>query len=1128
MKKKRLLIGLLSVSMMFAAGTAIAGCESDPPVVNPPIEKPEDEHKAPVVTVNPATVEINAGEEFEPLFGVTAKDENGNEVNVIVKDDGGFDVDTEGTYTITYAATANGLEGTATRTLKVNRALAALTLEVRENKLGEQKWQGNTLNFKHHHYSELETNTELPAQSGVFKNASDAEIVLSVEGGYGVSAVIDKNGVVVEGRDGANGRLVNAANPTRAGSSATTLTVGGEEVTVVSAFAKELHIPAGGFAIVVQTNYVGTTVDTDGRGFMNYNVIGEVGNVVRLGWADAEEGVFLTTYVNQGPTVTGNTPVFVVPGSAFDPLTALKEGITVKDDNGTFDISDDVTLTVDSITVEANSDFDINTVGDYTFNLVASDGEKSTNFTRVVKIVDESFITKVSIGTENNSISVLNTAVCKDTELTAIGSYAFIIYTYEFKSEHSELGFANGYGEAYVVDKYGKILRTYDGANGNYYDADNLNGLKDATKCDPKLYAQQAYASLAEGEILFIAPHSTANSAAGGSRHFFSQLGNRTKIGATFTFTGFDFEEKPYVFTVGEGEKAKSNTALESKYAFNDTAVNASTASKYGMIVFTQDFSGTVVTNGSGVAIVLDKYGKLIKLYDAANGGYYEGDATKKALPFNLSTTNYATYAFENLSAGETLVIFPHSGTEENPRAFGLSLRSNDYIGKYVTLTGVEFADPNAEPAEETSIKIGDNTFKIQTEKVAVNPDAAGSADVAIFTTAYSGAGFANGYGIALIIKDGKIVRVYDGISAKLTSAEQPAGGAGCTATGYLTEALASLKAGEYALVGLNNGEHLFREFLRTAENRVLEKEVTVSGIDFSAVNKDLAIITVNGKSFFNPVIAVNTEVAKLGDYEFAVYTYGYSGIRLNNNFAVIFVMDNEGKIVRLFDPFTQKYYTAGNPEGIALPAEVANTNSLALDFFKGLNPGETMLVGINGGANNGRARSWLSGCKTDALGKDVAFTGITVPEAAETEVKFMSITIGTKTWYQDVSKVAHNAAYEGNPAFAVYEKSYDGALISNSHGEAFIIDKETGKVVKIFDGANAKYYDADNKAGVQNGTCTAAGYIAEAFAALEEGQILLIAPSNAGNGHYERGFLYGNRTIDVAVEIVFPEENQE
>ena len=59
----------------------------------------------------------------------------------------------------------------------------------------------------------------------------------------GSAAIANENGIVVEGRDGMSGKVMDAENPVR---SASTKTIG------ASAFGSEMTIPAGGFAIVVQ------------------------------------------------------------------------------------------------------------------------------------------------------------------------------------------------------------------------------------------------------------------------------------------------------------------------------------------------------------------------------------------------------------------------------------------------------------------------------------------------------------------------------------------------------------------------------------------------------------------------------------------------------------------------------------------------------------------------------------------------------------------------------------------------------------------------------------------------------------------------------------------------------------
>lgn len=454
--------------------------------------------KAPVISVVPAQITINAGEEIDLMLGVSATDEVDGTVNVTITDDNDFDNNTVGTYTITYSAkNSHNVTATATRTIVVNKALSALALEVKVNKLGETKWQGTKINFANELYKELTADTTLEKQSGVFHNGSDKAITLNIEGGYGCSAIITANGVVVEGRDGANNKLVNEANPTRAGSNVKVLTVDGEEVSVSSAFAKVMTIPAGGYAIVIQANYAGTTADTDGRGFINYNVIGEYGNVVRLLWVD--DNKVITPYVDQAPVVSGNTKLLVqLRQEGFNLETEIVKGITARDDKGTFDVSDDVNI--ETITVVNNGGFDINKEGTYTVKLSVTDGTNTTEFTREVEVKADGF-GKVAVG--EKEYLVLSDNIAIDQDLTAVGKYSFIVYTAAF---NKEIGYNNGYGIAFVVNKYGKLVRIYDGANGKYYDENNASGIQDATKCTPAGYINEAMASRKDGEIVSLRP----------------------------------------------------------------------------------------------------------------------------------------------------------------------------------------------------------------------------------------------------------------------------------------------------------------------------------------------------------------------------------------------------------------------------------------------------------------------------------------------------------------------------------------------------------------------------------------------------------------------------------------------
>ncbi len=131
------------------------------------------------------------------------------------------------------------------------------------------------------------------------------------------------------------------------------------------------------------------------------------------------------------------------------------------------------------------------------------------------------------------------------------------------------------------------------------------------------------------------------------------------------------------------------------KWVYNQ-AITATEAGKLQMVIYDKSFDGTVETNGWGAAIVLDKYGKLVKIYDAANMGFWTVDG-KSADPLTFRAADYSTVAFSELADGETLIIFPNDGVNapDSARVFALSLRgaggTKAYCGELATLTGFTF-----------------------------------------------------------------------------------------------------------------------------------------------------------------------------------------------------------------------------------------------------------------------------------------------------------------------------------------------------------------------------------------------------------------------------------------------------
>ena len=790
MKNQKTIIGMLLVLvlMLSFALTACGGNETPTTTLKPSTTtQPGDKLE---ISVVPAEVEFFAGDEFTILMGVTA---NLADAKVRVSDDGGFDAETPGTYTITYEATLGDQKVTGTRTVIVKEALSDLTLQVVKNNMTAGKWEGVFMNFKNAQYYALTENfTSEEALTGVFHNTSDSDIVVTVGGKMGEAAIIDANGVVIEGRDGANGRLVNAENPVRVSApTGATLTIDGEEVVLAENFAKVMTVPAGGYAIVVQTGAFGSGFDFDGRGFICQSVIHQYGNVIRLFWADTEED--LTTYVNQKPAVSGNNKVLAVLGDpAFNLEEAVLAGLKATDDNGTFLADDDVTI--ETFTVVDNGGFDINQPGEYTVKLSVTDGELTTEFTRVVEVKGDGVGT-LKVG--ENVFYVDMTRVKFNEEVTKAGNIAFLIFTKEFTGALLE----NGWGIAFVMDEYGQLVRIYDGASATYYDAENPTGVKDSGKVTSANYMKEAFASLQEGETLLVAINNGDNL----HRSFAT---NNKVIGAQVSGLDMEFKTTSTIITIGD----KTFEAVDGKWAYN-TEIAAADAAKYKMIIFDKNFEGTVALNGWGAAIVLDQYGTLVKIYDAANNGFWTVDGkSSEALTFTGS--DYATVAFNELQEGEILIVFPNDGTNaaDSARSFALSLRNvggECYCGQIATLTGFTFQE---KVTLDKTITIGDKTFTAPEGQWAYNTEIA-AADAAkykmiIFDKNFEGTVALNGWGAAIVLDQyGTLVKIYDAANNGFWTVDGKSSEA-LTFTGsdYATVAFNELQEGEILIVFPNDG----------------------------------------------------------------------------------------------------------------------------------------------------------------------------------------------------------------------------------------------------------------------------------------------------------------------------------
>ena len=237
----------------------------------------------------------------------------------------------------------------------------------------------------------------------------------------------------------------------------------------------------------------------------------------------------------------------------------------------------------------------------------------------------------------------------------------------------------NGYGAAIVIDAYGKLIKIYDGANGGFYTEEGKAASAHFTTAN---YAVTAWNELQEGELLIVFPNDGATNA---SRAFALGLRFDGSIGKIATVNGFKFKSLDKTLSVN----GKSFTAENGNWAYN-TEITATNAASKAMWLFDKNYTGNFATNGYGAAIVIDAYGKLIKIYDGANGGFYTEEG--KAASAHFTTANYAVTAWNELQEGELLIVFPNDGATNASRAFALGLRFDGSIGKVVTLTDFDFA----------------------------------------------------------------------------------------------------------------------------------------------------------------------------------------------------------------------------------------------------------------------------------------------------------------------------------------------------------------------------------------------------------------------------------------------------
>ncbi len=751
---------------------------------------------APVVKAVPAEMTIHAGDEFELLIGVSVEDAYDENLQAIVSDDGGFDPEVQGVYTLTYSATnSKGKTGTATRTVTVEAPLPRFVLEVRQAL--DPNWPDKEfMYFKNDQVITLEQTPEAAFEIGnyVFYNGSDQTVVVSVLGTHGEAAVFNAGGAMIQGRDGANGKLCDRDNPLRTSSTATSFTYAGESYPITANFAMYMEIPAKGFAVVIQNS---GGFDEDGRAFLNKNLIYQYLTPAKFYFEDGE-GIH-STYIDMAPTVTGNTALTVMQGNeSFDPAAELVKGLIVKDDNGTFELSDDVTLNAAKCVavVEGQDAFDVHTLGDYTFLLTATDANgNAAEFFRVVTVVEATPTTPTLI-LDGKIYSLDMNKVLVNQAGNAGKNPDVAIYT----SFYSGSRFVNNFGAYVIVGADGIVKEQYEPWNNKkkYYGEDKSVVSVDGVSSNILSQASE----LAAGEYIVMFPNG------GAFRDVFKE-----QISAS-GYLALGMKLELYVVDIWPKltVNGSSFTFDPTKILINQAAADATQASRQQLMIYdhTYDFvNQPLVCNGYGIAVVLDAGGRIKFCFDGISAKLINEEfptptaqtqQNKEITPNNfyqgLQTLGYT------LQEGELFLIFPNGGDNSHRGFANTNMR---YYGRSVYMENLS--------AYSIGIRAGSAVYYVSADRLLVNQPTEGKSAnqmLLVYTNAFGEtAPDVNGYGVAAVISaEGKIVRVYDGANARFRDEANPSGVAleGMTASNYAQVAYESLQDGEILVITPHSG----------------------------------------------------------------------------------------------------------------------------------------------------------------------------------------------------------------------------------------------------------------------------------------------------------------------------------
>ncbi len=525
----------------------------------------------------------------------------------------------------------------------------------------------------------------------VFRNKSESPVTISLINAYGVGAILNANGVVIEGRDGANGRLVNESCGLRVLCPQGSLDASNP--------LSNLTIPAGGFAIVAPN--ANTDYNQDGRKFINEQINNRIGRVVPLHLGED----LIYTYADQAP--------FVVLGGKIQPsgtftLTATKsvpfnllEGLKIYDDNAAlgeyvelvktesfnpivsvnyYDIFGNETVVTDPMSII----FDLE--GVYDLEITITDGTNEALIeTQITVFVFEELSTPAFriIGADFEYIDLMRvpyTYNFKDTNDIDTGSY-HIYDSYEaLLNDTTSIPHKMGWGSFIIFDaETGIIEVNYNIFKGNVFVAPGVTYIDTALFVDNSGLA--GITALPEGKILLVGPQNTD------LRTF--ALGNtsRDMTGAKIEF--INVPEVPSLVpqyntsTLVVNFNSNAYPIEITGYTWNSTHPGTNNMPTGTVRIYTDynnilGLDGTPLNMGFGSYLVIDELTKTIEVY--ANWGNVfaiDGVDYVDATSLNGSTV---LDTLTSLPAGKILIVAPQ-GTTLRTELFNTIGNNSNFTG---------------------------------------------------------------------------------------------------------------------------------------------------------------------------------------------------------------------------------------------------------------------------------------------------------------------------------------------------------------------------------------------------------------------------------------------------------------